>query len=262
MASPLVSVLMTIYNHEQFLKDSIQSIQSQTLKNWELIAIDNGSTDNSRKILNSFKDRRIKKKYLKKNIGRTNCLNYGLKFTKGKYIAVLDSDDIAIKNRFVDQTKYFENNKEIWLLGSNSYLINEKNKIYNKRNTFRSLKNMRKLLLKNLIPHSTVMYRRELIKRIGNYPKEYIYAQDYAFYLKTFKNYKIEILDKFLVKIRRGHEKSETFRSQRSRTLLGEDLKILIWIYRNFNYNFIELLKFLIQFSKALLKNIIYRAKF
>ena len=61
MASPLVSVLMTIYNHEQFLKDSIQSIQSQTLKNWELIAIDNGSTDNSRKILNSFKDRRIKK---------------------------------------------------------------------------------------------------------------------------------------------------------------------------------------------------------
>ena len=54
---------MTIYNHEQFLKDSIQSIQSQTLKNWELIAIDNGSTDNSRKILNSFKDRCIIVKY-------------------------------------------------------------------------------------------------------------------------------------------------------------------------------------------------------
>ena len=91
MKKPLVSILMTIYNHESFLNKSIKSVINQTFKNWELIAIDNGSEDKSSEVLQKISDKRIKKKYLKKNIGRTNCLNYGLKFCKGKYIAILDS---------------------------------------------------------------------------------------------------------------------------------------------------------------------------
>ena len=89
MVNEKVSVLMTIYNHENYLKSSILSLLKQNYKNWELIAIENGSKDKSGLILKSFKDKRIKKKFLKKNIGRTKGLNFGLKFCKSKYIAVL-----------------------------------------------------------------------------------------------------------------------------------------------------------------------------
>ena len=105
-----ISVLMTIYNHENYLKYSFISILNQNYNDWELIAIDNGSTDNTKKILNSFKDKRIKKIFLKKNIGRTNCLNYGLDFCKGEFIAIQDSDDIALHGRLKKQLQYFNKN--------------------------------------------------------------------------------------------------------------------------------------------------------
>ena len=125
---PIVSVIMTIFNHDSYLKKSIISLQKQSLKNWELIAIDNGSTDESTRILKLFKDRRIKKKFLKKNIGRTKCLNYGLKFAKAKYIAILDSDDIALKNRFLDQVNYLKTNKKINLVAAIARVIDENGK--------------------------------------------------------------------------------------------------------------------------------------
>lgn len=108
MNKPKISVLMTIYNHENFLKHAIKSIINQSYKNWELIAIDNGSTDNSKKILKKFRHKNIKKKILKKNIGRTNCLNYGLRFCRGEYIAILDSDDVSEKSRFKKQVNEME----------------------------------------------------------------------------------------------------------------------------------------------------------
>ena len=107
---------MTIYNHERYIKSAINSLINQKFKNWELIAIDNGSKDKSGQILKNFKDKRIKKKYFKKNIGRTRCLNYGLKFCKSKYIAILDSDDISHKNRLSTQIKELENNKSLGLV--------------------------------------------------------------------------------------------------------------------------------------------------
>ena len=72
MKKPTVSVLMTIFNHQEYLKRSIKSIQIQTFNNWELIAIDNGSTDNSTKILKSIKESRIKKIFLKKILEELN----------------------------------------------------------------------------------------------------------------------------------------------------------------------------------------------
>ena len=87
---------MTIFNHENYLKSSIKSLINQNYKNWELIAIDNGSTDKSPLILKSFKDKRIKKKFLKK-YWKNRMFKFCLKFCKSKFIAILDSDDISKK---------------------------------------------------------------------------------------------------------------------------------------------------------------------
>ncbi len=250
---PLVSVLMTIYNHEKYLNNSIRSILNQSYKKWELVAIDNGSTDKSRSILKKFKDKRVKKKFLKINIGRTNCLNYGLNFCKGKYIAILDSDDVAKKNRIKSQLNWLEKNQNTWMVASNYNLVKENKKFIKKiKNSETFSKNPRSLLYKNIIAHSTVMYRKKLIGLIGKYPKKYLYAQDYAFYLKVFKKFNIKTLESSLVDIREPHKNSETFRRSKSRLITLEEIKLLIWSFKNFNL----FLKEKIFLSYSLLKKI------
>lgn len=255
MKKPIVSVLMTIYNHEDFLKKSINSVINQTFKNWELIAIDNGSDDNSSEILRKIKDKRIKKKYLKKNIGRTKCLNLGLKFCKGKYIAILDSDDLARKNRIAFQLNRMKKNKSLWLTSSSYTKIDSKNRILNKVVFNEDLQERpRRLLYNNIIAHSTVLYKKKLIQKTGNYPSKFQYAQDYAFYLKIFKNYNIEIVKNDLVKLRSQHKSSETFRQSKSSVITLEELKLIYWVTKNFKLSKNEILKFFFVILKKILK--------
>ena len=232
MKKPKISVLMTIYNHQNYLKNSIISILNQNYSNWELIAIDNGSTDKSRKVLKSFKDKRIKKIFLKKNIGRTNCLNYGLDFCKGEFVAIQDSDDVALRGRLKKQFKYFDKFKNLSLVSSNFQIIDERNKIKKKKYMNYKNINYRDLIFKNIIAHSTVMYRKNLIPKIGKYPKRFLYAQDYAFYLKVFKNYKIYISNENVLKAR-IHSNSEGFRLSKTKTIVNEQIRLLIWSLKN-----------------------------
>ena len=249
MKQPTVSVLMTIFNHQNYLKESVRSVMNQSYKNWELITIDNGSTDNSKKILKTINDKRIKKFFLKKNIGRTKCLNLGLEKCKGKFIAILDSDDIANKNRIKIQLKQFYLNKKLWMLATDFNHIDHKGKIISypkekidlKKNLYSK---PRIFLLKNPVAHSSVMYKSLLIKKIGRYPGNYFYAQDYAFFLKTFKRYRIKILDQKLVNIRVLHKQSETVRALNTNRVITEHIKLLIWNMSNFNTSLYE--KFLI----------------
>jgi len=252
MKNEKISILMTIFNHENFVASSIKSIIQQHHRNWELVAIDNGSKDNSAKILKKIKDKRIKKKFLKKNIGRTNCLNFGLKFCKSKYVAILDSDDISNNNRLGTQLKEFKLDKNLALVFSDFEYIDEKSKILQfPKVKFDFKKNLndkpRELIKKNFIAHSTVMYRTDLLKKIGKYPTEYKYAQDYAFYLKVLKIAKIKTIRKKLVKIRVPHKQSETQRYSSSRLISIELIKILFSNLNNFNTSLKE--KFSIFFS-------------
>ena len=255
MKKPIVSILMTIYNHENFLKKSINSVINQTFKNWELIAIDNGSEDNSKEILKKIREKRVKKKYLKKNIGRTKCLNLGLKLCKGKYIAILDSDDIARKNRIAFQINRMKKNKKLWLTSSSYTKIDDKNRILEKVVFKEDLKKKpRKLLYNNIIAHSTVLYRKKLIQNIGDYPRKFQYAQDYAFYLKTFKNYDIEIVKNDPVKLRTPHKSSETFRKSKTSLISLEELKLIYWVVKNFKLSQKEIFKIFIVLFKKVLK--------
>lgn len=258
MIDPKVSVLMTIYNHQEFLKYSIKSILNQTYKNWELIAIDNGSTDKSKEELLKFKDKRIKKICLKKNIGRTNCLNYGLGFCKGKYIAILDSDDISLADRFKKQINFLKKNNNLSLVATNYHIIDRNNKIISKKHMNYKNINIRKLLHTNIIAHSSVMYKKSIIKKIGNYPKEYKYAQDFAFILKIFKKFQIKIIDEVLLKAREIHKHSETSRAFKNKYIVNEEIKLLVWVKKNFNLSFNEWIFLNYKYLKKNLQNLFY----
>ena len=98
------------------------------------------------------------------------------------------------------------------------------------------------------------MYRKELINKIGPYPKKFTYAQDYAFYLKIIKKNKIDLLTKNLVNLRSNHSDSETFRLNKSKLIQIEELKLIFWILKNIETNFYEKIKLFYKFLKINLK--------
>ncbi len=255
MKKPKVSILMTVYNHQMYVQSSIESILYQTFKDFELVIINNGSEDNSGNLIKKIKDKRIKFYSFKKNIGRTKALNYGLKKCIGKYVAIQDSDDLSKKNRIQTQFNFLEKNLNFGLVGSNYTMISNSNKIIRKKivsSEFDKYPNI--ILFKNIIAHSTVMYRSEIMKEIGGYPKKFLYAQDYAFYLKVIKKNKIKLLDRILVDLRISHINSETYRLKKTASIQLEEIKMIYWIVKNIKLNLIEKLKIFFKLGVVLIK--------
>ena len=122
MINKKVSVLMTVYNTSKFLKRAINSVINQTYKNFELIIVDDCSTDNSKKI-KKIKNNKIKKFFLKKK-RQNRSSNFALKKSTGEYVAILNSDDLSNKNRLTIQTKILNEDENLMLVGSMTKIVN------------------------------------------------------------------------------------------------------------------------------------------
>jgi glycosyltransferase involved in cell wall biosynthesis len=118
MKCSVISVVLPVYNGEKYLTEAISSILSQSFKDFELIIIDDGSTDKSISIIEKFQDDRIKFLKNEENKGLVFSLNRGIKESSGKYIARMDCDDIALPHRLKIQYEFMENNPEIGLCGT------------------------------------------------------------------------------------------------------------------------------------------------
>ena len=123
---PLISVVMSVYNGEKYLKRSIDSILNQTFKDFEFIIINDGSTDKSLEIIKSYDDDRIVL-IDQENKGLTKSLNIGIKTASGKYIARQDADDVSLPDRLKKQVDFLEVREDVVLLGCRAYeVIGEK----------------------------------------------------------------------------------------------------------------------------------------
>lgn len=129
----LVSIGLPVYNCEKTVLGTINSIISQTYENWELIIVDDGSSDTSLDVINSIKDARIKVYSDGENKGLPYRLNQIAKLAKGEYIARMDSDDLMHPERIAVQIKYLQGNPNIDLIGSGAYIINEQEKVLGQR---------------------------------------------------------------------------------------------------------------------------------
>ena len=163
MDSALVSVIMPVYNGEKYLKEAIFSILNQTYQNFELIIIDDGSTDNSIKIINELKSKFSKIIYSpnKKNIGVSATRNRGMKLAKGKYIAFMDADDISPLYRFEKQVEFMENNSDYGLVGGHyesftNYVFYTKRKLRKLSSSFEHIK--ANILFSNSIYYNLKLY--------------------------------------------------------------------------------------------------------
>ena len=123
---PLVSVIMNCRNGEKYLKQSIRSVVNQSYLRWELVFFDNQSSDNSKRILKSFKDRRLKYFKSKKYLKLYNARNLAIKKANGKYICFLDTDDFWKKDKINKQVNFLEKKPQYDMVYSNFYTCKQK----------------------------------------------------------------------------------------------------------------------------------------
>jgi len=169
---PKISVVMSVYNGDLYLRKAIDSILNQTFTNFEFIIIDDGSTDKSASIIKSYDDPRIVL-IQQQNKGLALALNTGIKAAKGKYIARMDADDISHIERLQYQFKYMEKNKDCVALGTEAMVIDENgNYIYTIYNTMLKDELRMQLPEKNPYIHGSMMIRNEILKKCGGYKED------------------------------------------------------------------------------------------
>lgn len=202
MDKPLVSIVLPVYNAGVYLKEAIQSILDQTYTNIELIIINDGSTDDSEKLIKSFTDDRIRYVY-QQNTGLAGALNAGLKASNGKYIARQDQDDISLKERLQKQVEFLEKHPNVNLLGTRAQVFTDDQKEIKMHDHATEPAVLRfDLLFDNPFVHSSVMFRKESIEKIGYYNTDRSYYEDFELWSRFAFNGRVANLREVLVKYR------------------------------------------------------------
>jgi glycosyltransferase involved in cell wall biosynthesis len=202
--TPKISVILPVYNAQTYLQESIQSILSQSFSDFELIIINDGSTDQSLEIIQSYTDDRIKL-INQSNAGLPISLNRAIAIAKGQYLARQDADDISLPTRLAEQTAYLDEHPTCALLGSWAKILVDNTP------TDRALQHpykngdiQLKLLFFNCFVHSSVMIRKSALEKSGLYPeeREKFPPEDYDLWLRIAKDFEVANIPKALLQYR------------------------------------------------------------
>jgi glycosyltransferase involved in cell wall biosynthesis len=207
---PNVSVICPVYNAAAFVEPTLQSVLNQTYKDFELIVVNDGSTDNTRQILEKYGDK-IRYVY-KKNGGQSSSRNAGIRVARGQYIALIDHDDIWIPNKLELQVQEMEKAKTIGLVTCGTIGFNENGET---GRTLRHLVNsltrtqlLRRLAMGNIIGGcSNVLIRNECFLKLGLFDESLRMAEDWDMWVRIAQSYDIRSIPQLLVKYR-WHEKN------------------------------------------------------
>jgi glycosyltransferase involved in cell wall biosynthesis len=199
---PIVTIIMPVYNGEKYLKESIDSVLKQTFSNFELLIINDFSIDRSSEIIKSYNDVRIKLITNTKNEGILFTRNLGLTKALGKYIAILDCDDVAYRERLERQVSFLDKNKNCALIGSAVELIDENSQTISFSFQIINPKAIpSNLLFGNSIVHSSIMARKEILINNGGY-SNFSLSEDYDLLVRISKKNIIMNLPIVLTKYR------------------------------------------------------------
>lgn len=214
----LISIITPVYNSEEYIEDCIQSVLSQTYQNWELLLIDDCSSDNSINIIEQYlDDPRIKLFKNKSNLKPALTRNVGINNARGDYITFLDSDDFWSKNRLLNQLTFMLNNK-IHMSHGNFYFCDENGKVIKQIITDKKI-SYKTLLKGNQFRMPTMMLSREIIE---GYFFENIRHEDYAFFLECLKRVKYSF----------SYENSDSYYRIRNSSVSSNKLKSAIWTFK------------------------------
>jgi len=235
-ASPLVSVVLPVFNAQEYLVEAIESILGQTFKNYELIIINDGSEDNTQKLLEKLeeKDERILV-FHRKNHGLVDSLNYGIQMSKGKYIARMDADDISLPDRLLEQVSFLESEADIDIVGCDYSLIDQNGEV---KRTIKVPKTEQEIIfsLCYSVPfaHPSVLIRKKIFDKF-TYRKSPI--EDYLLWTDIFTSSNFANLDKVLFLYR--HQYGSSFSDSKRLEMIAEE-KIISRHFISMHYNDIK----------------------
>lgn len=202
-----VSVIMACHNSSAYLDEAVNSVLRQTLEDLELILIDDCSTDDTLEIAKRYQkqDERVSVLSLPINSGPAIARNTGFRAARGEWIGILDSDDVAMPSRFKEQMRLAESKKDLVMIGSNFISINENgNPILAYKYPTGHQELVKRLYSKRAFPpHSSMIYRRNVVDKLSGFNKRYVPSEDYDLWLRLSEVGKINSIDKTLVKIRK-----------------------------------------------------------
>ena len=193
MKNPKVTVLMSVYNGEKYLREAIDSILNQTFMDFEFLIVNDGSADSTVEILQSYDDPRIKIINNVENIGLTKSLNKGLGMAKGEYIARMDADDISFQNRLEKQIDFIEQNPQVAVVGGPVVRINNHGVPFGTSRYPLQDQQIKETLLSSgcCIAHPTALILTKALHAVGGYRKAFLNAQDYDLWLRLADNYEL-----------------------------------------------------------------------
>ena len=206
MKKPLVSVQMNCHNCEKFLREALDSVYSQTYKNWEIIFWDNASTDNSKKIVKSY-DEKIKYFYNNNKSILGEARHQASKHLSGDLIAFLDCDDRWFPEKLSKQIEYFKKKKNLGIVYTKTKVISSLKKtdsfVYNQEKDELSGDIYEELLKENFITYSSAMVDKQKFFKVGGFPRNYQHSTDHFIFLELSKSFEAiginEILSEYRV---------------------------------------------------------------
>jgi hypothetical protein len=198
-----VSVVMSVHNGERFLREAVESIIGQSFRNFEFIIIDDGSTDDSGSILDRYEknDQRVKVIH-QKNEGLISSLNRGCILARGKYIARIDADDVAVPDRLLWQVDFMEKHPEVGVLGGAVELIDAVGTPLGICRNLLDDREIRSALPECPFWHTTVVMRRDVFIAVGGYRKLFVDAEDHDLWLRLAERVRLANMNSVLVRYR------------------------------------------------------------
>ena len=202
---PKVSVCIPNYNYGHFIRSSIQSVLDQTYQDFELIIVDDSSTDNSESVVKSFSDNRIKFYNNERNIGLVKNLNRCLCLASGQYVSILHGDDIYLPQALEKRVSSLDSNPSVGLVYSQYKIIDENGAVIGEYRycqddyIAKGEDEFKTLILKNHIGCPTVMVRKECYDKLGGYDERYPQPSDWEMWLRIALHYDVAFISEPLV---------------------------------------------------------------
>jgi glycosyltransferase involved in cell wall biosynthesis len=211
-----ISVLLPAYNAERYILQSVQSVLAQTFEDFELLVVNDKSTDGTLDILSSIQDRRLRVINNERNLGVVGTLNRALTEARGHYIARIDADDFCLPTRFAKQKQFLDLNPEVQLVGSEMFILEDGRIRLSRQSADPDPAVLRwQFYISNPIGHPSMMFRADIVPKLGAYLREeFKYAEDFDFSHRILRIGKIAVLPEQLA-IYRLHDQNLT-RTQRS----------------------------------------------
>lgn len=203
--APTVSVVMPCFNAEKYIRPAIESILNQTFGDFELITVEDGSSDRTHEIISEYagRDRRLIPIFNDENIGLTASLNKGIDAARGEFIARMDADDISYPERFEKQVAYLRANPDVCMVATSRERIDEDGNILSRKSFEPGKEKLReRMKVTCSVPHGSIMFRRKEVIELGKYREGILYAEDYDLWLRMIEKYNIDVLPDILFKFR------------------------------------------------------------